>query len=653
MSKKLSIDDFLTRSRQIHGNKYDYSKVEYTNNHTKICIICPEHGEFWQTPKRHLSSNGCPKCAIQKMAQLKTHNNEQFITMSKKKYGDIFDYSLVNYINCDTEVTLICKKHGEFNIKPIRHLQNEYGCPLCYEEKRNAKKRDSLSSFIEKANIIHGNKYDYSKTIYKNNRTEITVICPEHGEFKILPSAHIHNNRGCPKCQENELKCRKTNKILEKEKKAIEKKKIKEISISLKESKFIEKAKKIHNNKYDYSKVKYINNRTKVCIVCPEHGEFWQEPHNHLRGCQCHICSRSLVSLKNRDTKEDFIEKAKKIHNNKYDYSKVNYINNHTKVCIICPEHGEFWQTPAMHSSEGQGCPNCATLSSKGENEIVNFIKEIINDTIIQRDKTILNSRKEIDIYIPNKNIAIEYNGLRWHSELFNEDKFYHLSKTIECEKKGIRLIHIFEDEWVHKQTIVKEKLKHLLGVSKCTKIYGRQCVIKHITSSDAKTFLEKYHIQGASRATIHYGAYHQDTLIAVMSFLKDKIDKHWELVRFASDYNYVCCGIGGKIFKAFLTEQNPIYVKSFADRRWTVKDTDNIYTKMGFKLEKVLPPQYSYVTTLNSFRKRIHKFNCRKQILHKKYGLPLSMTEREMAQQLQLYRIYDCGLYKYVWEEQ
>ena len=128
-----------------------------------------------------------------------------------------------------------------------------------------------------------------------------------------------------------------------------------EIKISMKKEKFIEKANNKHGDKYDYSKVEYKNAHTKVCIICKEHGEFWQTPSNHLAGHGCQKCKTDKVINHNKLSTEIFIEKCKKLHGDKYDYSKVNYINNYTKVCIICPKHGEFWQIPSDHL-RGCGC---------------------------------------------------------------------------------------------------------------------------------------------------------------------------------------------------------------------------------------------------------------------------------------------------------
>ena len=176
-------------------------------------------------------------------------------------------------------------------------------------------------------------------------------------------------------------------------------------------------------------------------------------------------------------------------------------------------------------------------------------------------------------------------------------------------------------------------------------KIMGRKCVVKQITYGDSLEFLDLYHIQGGVKASIYLGAYYNEELIAVMTFKKEN-DKKWELTRFSSNFRYICQGIGGKIFKYFVRNYNPYEVKSFADRRWTPMAEDNIYVKLGFELKSSLRPDYYYV--ING--KRVHKFNCRKKRLNQKFGLPLTMTENEMTNELGYSKIWNCGLIKYVW---
>ena len=176
---------------------------------------------------------------------------------------------------------------------------------------------------------------------------------------------------------------------------------------------FIERAKKIHNDKYDYSKVEYVNNSTKVCIICPEHGEFWQTPDSQLRGRGCPICrwkkAKNSIRKKQGLTREDFIEKAELIHGKKYDYSQVVYENTETNVCIFCPEHGEFWQRP-HHHLHGSGCPICGR-NDLSEIKLTNIIKDNFQNIIPQyKTEFLIKNRKQqsIDIYLLDFNNSIE-----------------------------------------------------------------------------------------------------------------------------------------------------------------------------------------------------------------------------------------------------
>ena len=545
----MNTEEFINKANKVHNGKYDYSKVKYVNAKTKVCIICPEHGEFWQTPNNHLSGKGCALCA-----------NENKL-----------------------------------------HLYNK-----------------SNDKFISEAQMIHYGKYDYSKVEYVNAKTKVCIICPEHGEFWQTPHNHLQG-QGCPKCSP---------------------------TLKLNKDVFIENSNKKHNGKYDYSKVKYINNRTKVCIICPEHGEFWQTPSNHMYGYGCAKCANSLNAENHTSNTDIFIEKAKLIHLNKYDYSKVKYINNRTKVCIICPEHGEFWQTPDAHLSN-KGCPKCGRVMSNPEDEIVNVLDKFCSQ---QRNHTILKG-KELDIFIPSLKIGIEYNGLRWHSEEFGKDHRYHLDKLNKCNEQGIKLIQIFEDEWVNHREICESKLKQICGLNRNPKIFGRKCEIREITNKDiVYEFLDKNHIQGRTGFTIALGAYCQNNLVGVMTFKKEK-EGYWDLNRFATDINHQCVGIGGKLFKYFTRNYPFIEIKSFADRRWTTDPDNNLYTKLGFEFDSYVPPSYWYYNPKINPYIRFHKFGFRKQHLHKQYGLPLTMTEREMTTALGYTRIWDCGLIKYVYK--
>lgn len=189
---------FIKKAKNKHGDKYDYSKVDYINNTTKVCIICPEHGEFWQRPHDHLKGQGCYKCGKNRMADSSRLTKEIFIERSNKIHNNVYDYSLVNYINNSTPVCIICPEHGEFWQMPNGHMGGQ-NCPKCSKVYK-----PTTEEWINKAIEIHKNKYDYSKVEYKNARTKVCIICPEHGEFWQVPYSHL-SGRGCPSCDMSHL----------------------------------------------------------------------------------------------------------------------------------------------------------------------------------------------------------------------------------------------------------------------------------------------------------------------------------------------------------------------------------------------------------------------------------------------------------------
>ena len=195
---------FIKKAKDRHGDKYDYSKVEYKNNKTKVCIICPKHGEFWQIAGNHLTGNGCPFCANELKKDRKRSNTEEFIEKAKKVFpGDRYDYSKVDYYNNRKKVIVICKDHGEFLTKPNDFLHG-HGCPVCRYINSGEKLRKTTEQFIIDAKKVHGDKYDYSKTDYTKAHEKICIICPEHGEFWHEPNVHL-KGYGCPKCTQSHL----------------------------------------------------------------------------------------------------------------------------------------------------------------------------------------------------------------------------------------------------------------------------------------------------------------------------------------------------------------------------------------------------------------------------------------------------------------
>lgn len=339
-------------------------------------------------------------------------NNEIFISRSKEIHKNKYDYSLVNYKNCKTKIKIICPRHGIFEQMPQNHLKGS-GCLSCFNEDQTS----NAQEFIKKSNIIHKNKYDYSEVIYKNNLTKVKIKCQKHGDFHMRPGDHLDGS-GCRLC-------------------GIDKKR------NFQE--YIIKSKKIHNNKYDYSKANYKSNNSKITIICPLHGDFKQTPKLHLKGSGCPSCDSNL----NLDTKS-FINKSKIIHKNKYDYTDVNYIKNNIKVKIKCPKHGIFEQKPMLHLA-GQGCPICK--SSKGEKKISNFLEKnninYISQFSFDNCKYILSL--PFDFYLTDLNICIEYDGIQHFKEVeywggkdgLTLRKLRDDIKTTFCKNNCIKLIRI------------------------------------------------------------------------------------------------------------------------------------------------------------------------------------------------------------------
>lgn len=287
-------------------------------------------------------------------------------------------------------------------------------------------KKLSAEDFFKKCKLIHGDRYDYSESNYTTTHTKIDIICRIHGKFSQAPSSHLLK-RGCPKCGG---------------------------SFNHNTEEFILRSKKVHGNKYDYSKCQYVNKITKVTITCPIHGEFEQPPNVHTtmqHGCP--KCNSSWIPM----SKETFIEKSKLIHGNKYDYSKVLYSKSKENVEIICPKHGSFWQKPNYHLL-AQGCPMCCNNISKAESSFLEYVGVKDRNKRIDEWPT-----KPVDgIDIPNKTIY-EFLGDFWHGnpEKYNSldinkknkktfgDLYSSTIKTLDKLKSfGYIVKYIWENDW-------------------------------------------------------------------------------------------------------------------------------------------------------------------------------------------------------------
>lgn len=191
--KRLTTKDFIERSIKIHGDKYDYSKSIYKNQRSKLIVICKTHGEILQNPSTHMMGYGCPKCACIEMGISKRMKINEFIILSTKIHGNIYEYTKSKYNGQSKKITITCKKHGDFSVLPQNHIRHGLGCNRCNN------RIDSTEKFVEKSKFVHNDKYDYSLTRYESTDFKVKIICKYHGVFEQTPHSHL-NGRGCPKC---------------------------------------------------------------------------------------------------------------------------------------------------------------------------------------------------------------------------------------------------------------------------------------------------------------------------------------------------------------------------------------------------------------------------------------------------------------------
>lgn len=384
---------------------------------------------------------------------------EDFINRLISLYGDKYLFDKVHYVNNRTKVIVTCPLHGDFEKFPSNLLQGS-GCKKCGADKL----RKSQDKFIEELITIHGDKYTYDNVKYVSDSIKVSVTCPIHGDFLMRPNDLLKGSN-CPKCR---------NKPLEV---------------------WIGQFRAVHGDFYSYNKVPYVLARSSITVTCPVHGDFDIFSFNHLKGTGCPEC----YSVHNKFTKDDFVRKANLIHNNFYDYSETIYLGYSEFIDIKCPIHGVFNQKAFSHIS-GHGCPKCFGKISKPEFEIVEYIKSLgIQDSqiLMSSSPDFMEGKQQLDIYIPDFNFAIEFNGSRWHSENIGKPNDYHYNKWKMCNNNDVKLLTVWDFNWANplKKNIYRSKISHFLRLD--TRIYARKCKIVPLDKVIAIDFMRSNHIEG------------------------------------------------------------------------------------------------------------------------------------------------------------
>lgn len=323
---------FIEKARAVHGDKYDYSTTDYRTSTTNVDIVCPEHGTFSQSPNNHLKGKGCPKCGVAVLSFLFRKDSKVYLAEIKAAHGDRFDYSLVNYRDAYSPVTLICVEHGPITKSAREWLK--FGCFQCGVNSRAEKRRLSTADFIGLARKKHGDRYSYERTHYTGMSETLTIECRVHGEFRQTAAAHLKGS-GCRQCAIDDG-----------------------VFNRLTQEEFIERCIAVHDDFYDYSPTVYKGRHDQIDVICPVHGPFSQLASNHVRGNGCRRCAGY------GRTTEEFVDDARAIHGDRYDYSLTEFKTVDGMVSIVCKIHGPFQQR-AMGHLHGKGCESCQREGSR------------------------------------------------------------------------------------------------------------------------------------------------------------------------------------------------------------------------------------------------------------------------------------------------
>jgi len=462
--------------------------------------------------------------------------------------------------------------------------------------------------------------------VTKGSHVEVVVQCDECGlEKKMLYKTFNRYIGGyyCTKCVKK-IKTKKTMNEIYGVDVPLQNKSIKE--------KFLITCKLKYGVEYPIQNKNILDKRNKTNLE--KYGTEHVSLNNNIRNKQTLTKITNIIDklLDDKFLNYDFNSKTIQLkcvkgHIYKTDYQTIyNRIKYNSVVCNVCNPIGHF--------------------SSDSENRLLEFFKENYDDEIIEKDRDILNG-KELDIYLPDLNLAFEFNGVYWHNELY-KDKNYHLNKTEKCLEKGIQLIHIWEDDWNYKQEIIKSMILNKLGKTQ-NKIYARKCEIKEIKDNKLiREFLIKNHIQGFVGSLIKLGLFYENELVSLMTFGKKRKfmnsnskDGEYELLRFCNKLNTNVIGGASKLFTYFSKKYSFREITTYADRSYS---NGKLYGTIGFTFISKTQPNYYYV--VDGVRK--HRFGFRKDVLIKE-GYDVNTTEHEIMLKRKIYRIYDSGSLKFI----
>jgi hypothetical protein len=648
MSRKITTEVFQEDIDKKFGKDIYIVKGEYTGGRNNVEIlhtVCNE--TFLAQPRYFYNAKDSSKVICTKCNKLYRRTPEEFIKDIYSVNPDIDILSTEPIKNVRQVITVKCKKCGRIDDKPVKKILEGNKCIECKSDKQiayynrekspNLNKTLSQDAFKEKLKERKSENFEVLDEYkgYDNPIRFYHKVCGN--EFTSTPRRLLKIKYDkCPCCP-GFIKKRTYEELLEEIK-------------TRRGDEFILKTDHYENNK---QKMVFYHSKCKQ--------EFEMRIDCFLRGDPCPKCQKIYG---NEILPDEYIDKVKEMYGDEYEIVAFQRGNTKKKVTVMhhCTDNRTF--TFSTYASDflhkGRKCPRCFSANhvSTAEKEIVDFLRRIYNGEVVESCRTILDNNQEIDIYIPEFKLAIEYDGLYYHSDLFKPDN-YHYNKYAECKDKGITLIHIFEDEWLDdaKRKIIKRKLRYLLKqTGDLERIHARKCEVREIDYKIASKFLDTYHIQGKDKANIYLGLYYNGKLYSVMSFCKPRkflgknsdLKYDYELSRFASNTHYIVNGAFSKLLDYFKDNYSWTSIITYADRRFSSGDT---YLANGWT--KIRDNKVNYYYTDN--KKRYNRTAFMKGKIKIKFPeiYNENKTEREMMKEAGYNRIYDCGTITFIYTKE
>lgn len=623
MSK--AFEAFLAKAINIYGDRFEYNQDSYTRLRDPIEFTEKASGRvFTQIASNHLKS--LPRALENPVRASRAFTKEQALS-KLQELQPYLEFPNFKYEDSDTTITYSCSKHGTGSRK-FRSFSKDSGCIKCSLETMKNKLTLTQEEFLEKVNSLYKDILDFSSSTYTSRKENIEVRCLEHGIFTTTPE-EIFRGRGCPECH----KSRRTE-LLKKDFFKVVKRKF---------------------PTYDFSSSVFTSLQDLISYNCPTHGLIETKAYSLYRGHECIKCSYELRALNNTYNTEEFLNVLEtKPNPYNLNYYKVNYISTETPVLVECPKHGFFTKSP-KNILKANSCPSCKT-TSKGELELKQFLESLNLDTkILYNHKPKFMKGKELDIYIPEYNFAIEFNGTAYHhsskSKYINnfylnthKAKDYHYNKWLSCTSNGINLLSIYDFYWniPDKKIIYLLKIKYYLKL--LSKIYARKCTISSTSKEVAKEFLDINHIEGSgffykdtSVYTLEYN--NEIVMLATIGYLYNQSSKSFEpkLHRICTKRDISVIGGLSKLTKTIL--------KDYPTFKYQIVLSTGGSTLKHYSNYTLIPPRYFWVSPKDL--KFYHRNSCQKHLLEKRFKEPLRPkdTESTYMERLGYLKVYDNGL--------